>query len=169
MVRSIWTITTEFGQDIFGGLGIVATQLAENLAAEEVQVTVIALTSKIATAEWENKGERLQIYHVPRKAPYYFRGNMQSAIVREVYAQSRKPDVVHAHSLQGAWLARSISSGFRAPLVYTSHSLIRELGQFVYRDENSLKKQEALYRAAATIVLPSCFLSIITSPINSSS
>jgi glycogen synthase len=155
MIRSIWVITAEFGKDIFGGLGIVATHLAENLASEEVQVTVIALTSKIATAEWEHKGEKLQIYHVPRKSPYYVRGNMQSPIVREVYAHSQRPDMVHVHSLQGAWLARSISAGFRVPLVYTSHSMIRKLGQFVHRDQYSLKKQEELYRSAHTIIFPS--------------
>lgn len=151
MSHSILMITTEFDQEIVGGLGIVATKLTRHLVDRGYQLTVITLNRK--DDKVKKKSGKIIVYQFPKNAQFYQNRQM---VASEIARYINVPDLIHLQSVQGLELAKYLKSKHGTPIVYTSHSMGIVESEVTERDRSETnKQQEEIYELVDAIICPS--------------
>ncbi len=152
MSQSILMITSEFGKEIVGGLGIVASKLTSQLRRNGYQVTVITLNRK--GHELKKEGyKNITVYHFPKQPPYY---QCRQLVAQEILPYIELPDLIHLQSVQGLELAKALKNQYGIPVVYTSHSMGIVESETTDRERTEVNlQQEKIYELADTIICPS--------------
>lgn len=141
----IIVLTNEYEPYILGGLGIVATRLAEQLASRGHEVSAICRLPRETVGETTRAGVR--VIPVPAfRAP---------AVLRYLGDWLKRPDIVHIHSVQADELGSRIAARFRCPLVYTCHSLVALESSSRRRAHSLDARQRRLMKIADRVVSPS--------------
>lgn len=155
----VWVLTTEYKPNIVGGLGVVATDLAEAMKLQGVDVSVVSMCHKaeVTTSVRNSVG----IIRFPDRHPYYaqrirlYRGG--SIMSRISLSSLRKPNVIHVHSVQFTEVAQVYKRLWNVPVVYTCHSLVLLDGPSRLKTIMATR-QEMLLRMADRVVVPSHWL-----------
>ncbi|ARU62858.1 hypothetical protein CBW65_19155 [Tumebacillus avium] len=154
----IFVLSNEFHPLIIGGLGIVATELAQRLASDESsQITVLTKGPKrYGQVKTHNN---LKVVRFPRHSNYTSQTHFYAEPITRWLLEQRDapPDLMHVHSVQCQELALHLKSKWDIPLVYTCHSLVRHEKSTLARDELA-RRQELLLDAADHITVPSPWL-----------
>lgn len=147
----IWVMTQEYHPNIIGGLGIVATQITNMLHRNGAAVTVICKGRSGQFRDYKTNGS-LHVLALPdrKSSGLYPASNVLAAISRSGAAA---PDLIHVHSTQFAAAAIAASKKYRAPIVYTCHSL-----SSTGLSSREGRHQTMLFRAARKITVPSRWL-----------
>ncbi|PWI57164.1 glycosyltransferase family 4 protein [Sulfoacidibacillus thermotolerans] len=152
----ITVISTEYEPHIIGGLGIVATRLAEALAARGHEIVVLTKGTKPYIEEFSKR--HLRIFRYPRDSEYFSK-QTQTFYANPILHHLRKlgicPDIIHVHSVQGDALAKALSEKFGAQTLYTCHSLISEEGLETRFSQQMEHRQRQLIEHAHAIISPS--------------
>ncbi|MBM7094986.1 glycosyltransferase family 4 protein [Bacillus sp. H-16] len=144
-VLHMWVLTAEYEPYLLGGLGTAATQLTHELSKEKCKITVIT-RHQSKSMSVVRKGN-LNILRFPT----HYRSKRIKRILRE--KKLPLPNVIHIHSLQYLPLVRTMKKTGKIPVVYTSHSIVKESkGK---RSVFTPKNQKSLYKLADAIVVPS--------------
>ncbi|CAG7618338.1 glycosyltransferase family 4 protein [Paenibacillus allorhizosphaerae] len=154
----VWVLTTEFSPYIVGGLGTVATELSKAISKENVKVIV---WSKSASKQVAFAGlPRMVIIRIPQTKRYYEYGSYKtgSLVSAASTLASRKPDIIHVHSLEYANEALSYKKKHRTPILYTCHSLILSEKTNTLSAVRRKNIQRALILGSDRIVVPSGWL-----------
>jgi len=156
----VWALTTEFSPFIVGGLGTVATELSKAMSNKNVKITVWSKSAsrRVAFARQSS----VEIIRIPKTKRYYDHasgsykpGSLLSAAPK---AASRKPDVIHVHSLEYAKVALACKKKYGAPIIYTCHSLVLSEKTNSRSSVRRKKIQRTLILSADRIVVPSKWL-----------
>jgi glycogen(starch) synthase len=149
----VWVMTNEFHPNIIGGLGVVATHLANMLSKVGVEVTVLCASSDDRFSI-SKPGGRLRVVRIPKNKRYYNNSKRTfnaGTVLRAVSAMSSsKPDSIHVHSTDFATTAAEARHLYRIPVVYTCHSMVSK-----GIASPSGKNQSQLIRIARRIIVPS--------------
>lgn len=152
MGKSILMITTEYGKDIVGGLGIVASKLTHALIEKGFHLTVVTLNRKDRKVRRESN-KSISVFRFPKQPPYY--QNRQLA-ANEILPYIELPDLVHLQSVQGVELAEALQENYGIPVVYTSHSMGVVESEMTDRERSEVnRQQEKAYELANAIICPS--------------
>jgi len=149
----LWVMSSEFQPHIIGGLGIAATHLTKALSKSGVKVTVLCSgTSNRMSVS--NPNINLRILRFPHNSRYYNhskRAFKASSVMRAVSSKGYiSPDIVHVHSTDFADTAQKAKVQFKAPIIYSCHSLTSQ-GVKSPSGNNQMK----LFRIAKKVIAPS--------------
>ncbi len=152
----ITVITTEYEPHIIGGLGIVATQLSEAMAARGHEIIVL---TKGATGRIEevNK-QQMRIFKYPCDSEYFSKRTQKfypDPILHHLRKMNIHPDLIHVHSIQGDELVDALVDKYNVPVTYTCHSLISEEGVQTSTHKRMEQRQRHLIEHADHVISPS--------------
>lgn len=152
----IIVLTNEYEPHIAGGLGIVATRLAERLASRGHEVTAISRSPRKYVEEKDRAGVR--VIRFPSHSAYHSSRSQSfdaPAVLRFLGDRLQRPDIVHIHSIQADELAHRIAARFSCPLVYTCHSLVALEPSRNAQAHMLAARQRRLMKSADSVVSPS--------------
>jgi len=148
----VWVMSYEFQPIIRGGLGIAATHLTKALSKAGVKITVLCSGSKRLSVS--NPNGNLRIIRFPRNSRYYSlskKAFKASSVMRAVSSRGYiRPNIIHVHSTEFADTANKAKVRFKAPIIYSCHSLASYGIKSI-----SGKNQTKLFRIAKKIIVPS--------------
>jgi glycosyltransferase involved in cell wall biosynthesis len=143
----IWVLTNEYAPFIIGGLGTVATNLTQSLAAGGAEMTVFTRGRQQRPSIVREKS--LRLVRIPRES---YQGSFLQGLARR--KGWKKPDLIHIHSVPLADAAMLCKQRWGIPVVYTCHSLVVQ-ESLTPRRRLVAKRQEKLLHAADCVVVPS--------------
>ncbi|MCY0876005.1 MAG: glycosyltransferase family 4 protein [Firmicutes bacterium] len=149
-------LTNEYEPDIVGGLGTVATRLAEAMAARGHDVVVVTKGHAKQIEDSERSGVR--VIRFPRESDYHSKRSQvfyAEPILQYLESHVDKLDVLHIHSLQADHLLTAMRKAYDARTVYTCHSLIASEGLQSSASRQMERRQYEIMRAVDLIVAPS--------------
>ncbi len=158
----IAVLTNEFEPAIIGGLGIVATNLAEALRARGHTLLVITTGSSPKISDQEHAGMR--VIRFPHGSEYHSRMHQRlyaEPILHYLRYLSDWPDIIHVHSLQADRLAIAMRDKCSARIVYTCHSLVSNEGLHKSSFRHMEIRQRHFMEQADMIVAPSNWLAMV--------
>ncbi|MHB1627438.1 MAG: glycosyltransferase family 4 protein [Bacilli bacterium] len=152
----IAVLTNEFEPAIIGGLGIVATDLAEALRARGHTLLVITRGSSLKISDQEHAGMR--VIRFPAGSEYHSRMHQRlyaEPILHYLRHLRDWPAIIHVHSLQADRLAIAMRDKCSARIVYTCHSLVSNEGLHQSPFRHMESRQRHFMEEADIIVSPS--------------
>ncbi len=151
----IVVLTNEYEPQIIGGLGIVATKLAQRLAARGHDIIVVTRGRTAAVEERMVDGVR--IFRFPANQAYYSRAARAYAKETAVYLRERipSPHIIHVHSVQADQLAHRLQAQYGCPYIYTCHSLVASEQSIRPAARQMELRQRRLMNGASAVVSPS--------------
>jgi len=152
----IWVLTNEFQPYIVGGLGIVATKLTNELGKQPGSIRVFTQGNKTGVEVITSKSVKLtrfphsSSYHSPAKKVYH------PEPIQKWIDQHRlpPPDLIHVHSVQFTEFVERCKLKYKAPIIYTCHSLVATSPDNAYKWLDA-RRQSTLFQLADRIVVPS--------------
>lgn len=151
--RPVLVISTEYMPQIVGGLGVVATRLAEHIAAQGTHVAAVCWGTPRQRRVAITRQHGVLVLRVPNRRPYVDRGQFNPAFgARLIGRWVGRPALIHVHSIQGWRLAGRLRARYHCPVVYTSHSVLESTDPL-----RSRLWQRNLYRLANRVICPSAW------------
>lgn len=140
----IWVMSSEYYPNITGGLGVVATHLAQELQNLGAKITIIsrARGSVVKVV----RGQKLTVLQFPLR---YDKSRIVNFLAKRDF---KTPDVIHIHSLLYVDLLRYYKKKFAVPTVYTCHSLVLKKTR---SEVFTPRRQAQLLRRVDHVVVPS--------------
>ncbi len=158
----IAVLTNEFEPVITGGLGIVATRLAEALQARGHELLVITNGASREVSDRRQGGMR--IIRFPRESEYHSPTHQRlyaDPILHYLRGLSQRPDIIHVHSIQADELATAMRDRFSSQIIYTCHSLVSMEGLHRSHSLHMETRQRHFMEAADAIVSPSNWQALV--------
>lgn len=152
----IVVLTNEYEPQIVGGLGIVATRVAQRLSARGHEMIIVTRGRAAGIEELTVEGVR--IFRFPVNSIYYSRtahAYQAETVARYLRGRIADPDIIHVHSVQADRLANRLRSQYDCPYIYTCHSLIASERSRHPAAARLEARQRRLMSEASVVVSPS--------------
>ncbi len=152
----IVALTNEYEPQIIGGLGIVATRVAQRLAARGHEMTVVT-RGRGPTVE-DRTAQGVRVLRFPVDSVYYSAvagGYATETVAQYLHETIATPDIVHVHSIHADRLAHRLHLRYGCPYIYTCHSLIAAERSARPAARRLEARQRRLMREASAVVSPS--------------
>ncbi len=158
----IAVLTNEFEPVIIGGLGIVATRLAEAMQARGHELLVITKGTSREVSDRRQGGMR--VIRFPRESEYHSPVHQRlyaGPILHYLRGLRERPDIIHVHSIQADELATAMRDRYSSQIIYTCHSLVSKEGLHRSTSLHMETRQRHFMEQADAIVSPSNWQALV--------